>query len=118
MLEEVNINFYDISSYNLCDIVNSSSYGYTQKNIFTTTPYKKERISINLSYHIKRYRDELNEGNLDNFIKELNDTIIHELIHYVGEIRFEHITDSIAHVLSGKTTFLFNGEIKKMIIEV
>ena len=80
------VDKYDMSSYTLPSYTLGFTY-FGRKGI----SYKEENpeIGILLARHLEYHKKEIENGNLEDFIIDLNDTILHELIHYVGNIKEE-----------------------------
>ena len=90
--ENIEINFYNsLKEEYLYTTLKSDPFGLsTKRNWFNL----KEEIGISLVKHLIYFKEDIEKDNLETLILELIDTILHELLHYIGDIKLEY-EDSI-----------------------
>jgi len=107
-MEDIKINFSSNHSSIISKYILGMVYYRTKDYIYNqyTKPisFKKEegKIDIFLFAHLLKHKDTIEKGDLENLIGELIDTVVHELIHYVGEYRSEVGTREATKVLLNK----------------
>ena len=107
-MEDIKINFSSnhssiISKY-ILGMTNYRTKDYLYNKNTNIINFKKEegKIDIFLFAHLLKHKDTIEKGDLKSLIGELIDTIVHELIHYVGEYRSEVGTREATKVLLNK----------------
>jgi len=107
-MEDIKINFSSnhLSIMSKCILgmtyYKTKDYVYNQNTNIISFKKAGGKIDISLFTHLLKHKDTIEKGDLENLIGELIDTIVHELIHYVGEYRSEVGTREATKVLLNK----------------
>ena len=107
-MEDIKINFSSDHSSIISKCIlgmayyKTKDYVYNKNNNIISFKRAGGKIDISLFAHLLKHKDTIEKGDLENLIGELIDTVVHELIHYVGEYRSEVGTREATKVLLNK----------------
>ena len=109
-MEDINIRFPDWED----------KYQFGATYLASSVSFKMyTRIEIYLVKHLVYTKHSLEKDNLEPLLIELTDTIIHELIHYVGEISKANLEDCESKIEDTTKAMMFRNSLTpKWIVDI